>query len=775
MSFNPIGGFGLNPFRNEDNVEKAEEAEEQIKRKVQNTAFDESPELADRGFLSKSDRKKVRGLSEGFRDTVKDVSERFGDVARVASPPAAVNRAIDASPFLPDANVEKSADFSERATEGFYQGAGEAANVNDAVLAADSAVKVAKSEEVRNNPQAAAATGAVIAGRTAQRGAEFAEKNPARAFGGAAGILGGGVVTGTASQKAIRSSIRGARKFETRVDPRIQRVDSNELIQDEVVQGNRIFPEFDRDPRNVTPESVRRQSRETISDRIRQRRDLADDEALTYFATQRRLGDEIKAEGEATRPGDPSGTIFQSPAGVSPYFATGQTAARTGQFKPTLIPSIDDFIPKKGRALETKAPIQRMPEVGDEARTGLDPGPESQFLQAEDTPEGVGFIRPRSGQRSSEAEVVFAQGSRFVKDPNAKKLVTDFEGNEIEVTPFRNVSADEARRMVNDPDSPVSSEDVFQTRREAELSLTSRRGRVDPDNPTAPVSVSQEVGGLDREIEVGSSDVRQLKSEATQITSTRGGIGEDVNQYVPDSLSSRPSRPSRVSRPRSSSSPSQPRSSSRSEPRNSSSSSNSSISRFTEDISSFTGRSTSTSDTPRSSSTPGGSSGSSLTNRTPGGSSGTGTGIGTGTGTGTPESDDDDDNDDEEEDEGGLFELNSIIDQAITSVDDLTSEDRETTVVVSDSSTSPEAVFNDGNGGGEDGFFDDILESDFGLESVGSVDVDSIDSVDVDDVASVDVDSVNSVDVDSIGNVDFDGVGDVDVDDFDCDINSKYF
>lgn len=163
------------------------------------TVFDKSERktiIDTGGFLSDSQRQTAENLSEKFRGGVETVGKKAGELGSKLSPPALINRGIDKSPFLPDADVQGASKFGRKSTRGFVEGAGNLFDVPSLVKSADTATRVADDAgKLAKNPRKTAGTAAAIGAATASQAVQSAKKKPSETFGKftGSGIVGSAV------------------------------------------------------------------------------------------------------------------------------------------------------------------------------------------------------------------------------------------------------------------------------------------------------------------------------------------------------------------------------------------------------------------------------------------------------------------------------------------------------------------------------------------------------------------------------------------------------
>jgi len=163
------------------------------------TVFDKSERktiIDTGGFLSDEQRQTAENFSEKFRGGVETVGKKAGELGSKLSPPALINRGIDASPFLPDADVKGASKVGRKTTKGFVEGAGNLFDVPGLVKSADTATRVADdADKLAKNPKKTAGTAAAIGAATASQAVQSAREKPSETFGKftGSGIVGSAV------------------------------------------------------------------------------------------------------------------------------------------------------------------------------------------------------------------------------------------------------------------------------------------------------------------------------------------------------------------------------------------------------------------------------------------------------------------------------------------------------------------------------------------------------------------------------------------------------
>lgn len=453
----------VNPVVQATNVDETVEENRFTKKELRQ--IDQENE----GFLSKEQEKELREKSEDINEAVEEFAKSAGSNT-----------------------IEPFGSF----VRGGVESVGSVANVPAFVNTAEQGAEFVQSGRATDDPFRTVATAGAIGGSVATRAGQQFARNPAKGAGAIAGdlALGAGITRGT--RFVDKKARRGARRIKRRKE-----VDPEDIAEDEVVSGEQRFTEFQEDPLSLTSEGVARRSTDVIDENRVERVDGLDEEqneAILYSASESDLPDDLTVDGPKNRPSDPEGSLFASPRGSSLAF-TGLREADTSSSY-TLIPRPSQFRSKSSTIVETKAPIREAPsDVGPESSIvrerpdeEFDLGEESQFLQ-EEAEEGVAYIRSPAN-RTSEGEVLFAQGTRLVEDPNVDTQFTDIDRGVADIRTFRNVDAEEARRLVDDEDSGITEENVFDSAEEAQESLSSRSS-VRDDSPLAPSPFSSSTSG----------------------------------------------------------------------------------------------------------------------------------------------------------------------------------------------------------------------------------------------------------------------------------------
>jgi len=413
-----------------------------------------------KGFLTDEQEKELRQDSKAYNQAVEEFAKASGQNT-----------------------VEPFGSF----IEGGVESVGSVGNVSGFANTAEQGAEFVQSGRATDDPFRTVATAGAIGGTVATRAGRELAQNPVKG----AGSIAGDIALGAGATRGVRAIDKKARRGSRRLRRR-EEVDPTDIAEDEVVSGEQRFTEFEEDPLSLSSEGVARRSTDVIDESRTERVGGLDEdrnEAILYSASEADLPSDLDVDGPKNRPSDPEGTLFASPRGTSVAF-TGLREADTSSSY-TLIPRPSQFRSKSSTIIETKAPIREAPsDVGPESSVvrerpdeEFDLGEESQFLQNE-AEEGVAYIRSPAN-RTSEGEVLFAQGTRLVEDPNVDTQFTDIDRGVADIRTFRNVSAERARRLVDDDDTDITEENVFESAEEARSSLSSRSG-VRDDSPLAP-------------------------------------------------------------------------------------------------------------------------------------------------------------------------------------------------------------------------------------------------------------------------------------------------